>query len=60
MKDHPDPRKSFLYKLSEIKLDHFKYVVLFGSTQDNYVPIHSAHINPCTASLNDTSLQGKT
>ena len=59
MKDHADPRQSFLFKLSrEPGLEHFKHILLCGSSQDNYVPIHSAHIELCTAAVTDSSAYG--
>ena len=59
MKDNMDPRKSYLYKLSqEPGLEYFQNILLCGSTQDNYVPIHSAHIELCTAAVSDASDYG--
>uniref|UniRef100_T1JT85 DUF676 domain-containing protein n=1 Tax=Tetranychus urticae TaxID=32264 RepID=T1JT85_TETUR len=59
MKDSTDPRKTFLYKLSqEPGLEFFRYILLCGSSQDHYVPIHSSHIELCTPSINDTSMIG--
>lgn len=59
MKDNVDIRQCYLYKLSqEPGLEHFQFVLLCGSSQDNYVPIHSAHIELCSAALNDTSVNG--
>uniref|UniRef100_A0A4W3H844 Protein FAM135A-like n=1 Tax=Callorhinchus milii TaxID=7868 RepID=A0A4W3H844_CALMI len=53
-RDQPDPRKTFLYKLSEKPgLQHFKNVVLMASTQDRYVPFHSARIEICKTALKD-------
>uniref|UniRef100_UPI00358F56AE protein FAM135A-like isoform X2 n=1 Tax=Myxine glutinosa TaxID=7769 RepID=UPI00358F56AE len=53
-RDHADPRQTFLYKLStKPGLEHFKNVVLIGSTQDRYVPYHSARIEMCRAALRD-------
>ncbi|XP_054153255.1 protein FAM135A-like [Oppia nitens] len=59
MKDSSDPRQTYLYRLSlEPGLEYFKNILLCGSSQDHYVPIHSAHIELCNASLNDTSPNG--
>lgn len=59
MKDCSDPRQSYLYKLSlESGLEHFRYILLCGSSQDHYVPIHSAHIELCNSALNDASING--
>ncbi|XP_064486399.1 uncharacterized protein LOC135398826 isoform X2 [Ornithodoros turicata] len=56
MKDTSDIRQSFLYKLSQKPgLEYFKHVLLFGSSQDRYVPIHSARIELCKAAVKDTS-----
>lgn len=60
MKDHSDLRQTFLYKLSQEEgLEYFKNILLCGSSQDNYVPVHSAHIELCTASINDSSNSGQ-
>ncbi|XP_071118138.1 protein FAM135A-like isoform X1 [Haliotis cracherodii] len=59
MKDHPDPRQSFLYKLScKPVLQHFKHVLLVGSNQDRYVPYHSSRIEYCKAAQRDGGLMG--
>ncbi|KAH9363285.1 hypothetical protein HPB48_006391 [Haemaphysalis longicornis] len=56
MKDTADVRQSFLYKLSQKPgLEFFKHVLLFGSLQDRYVPIHSARIELCKAAAKDTT-----
>ncbi|XP_078073149.1 protein FAM135B [Mustelus asterias] len=53
-KDQADPRKTFLYKLSEKPgLQYFKNIVLVASTQDRYVPFHSARIEMCKTALKD-------
>ncbi|KAI3632484.1 hypothetical protein MIR68_009590 [Amoeboaphelidium protococcarum] len=45
MRDHADLRQSFIYKLSSsASLSRFHQVVCVGSSQDNYVPYHSALI----------------
>ncbi|XP_046554635.1 protein FAM135A-like [Haliotis rubra] len=59
MKDQPDPRQSFLYKLScKPVLQHFKHVLLVGSNQDRYVPYHSSRIEYCKAAQRDGGLMG--
>ncbi|XP_070396299.1 protein FAM135A isoform X3 [Dermacentor albipictus] len=56
MKDTADIRQSFLYKLSQKPgLEFFKHVLLFGSMQDRYVPIHSARIELCKAAVKDAT-----
>ena len=36
---------AFIYRLSQEEcLEYFHFVVLVASRQDNYVPVHSAHI----------------
>ena len=46
LKDAPNPRDSFLYHLSEAPtLESFKHVVLLSSSQDKYVPHHSAKLS---------------
>ncbi|XP_033645053.1 protein FAM135A-like [Asterias rubens] len=58
-KDHSDMRQTFLYKLSiSPGLSFFKNVVLVGSLQDRYVPIHSARIELCRQAVKDKSLIG--
>ncbi|CAG9855868.1 unnamed protein product [Phyllotreta striolata] len=59
LKDSVDPRHTFLYRLSQRStLHHFKNILLCGSGQDRYVPLHSARIELCKESLKDTSDQG--
>lgn len=59
MKDTTNIRQTFLYRLSQKPgLEHFKNVLLFGSSQDRYVPIHSARIELCKSALKDASVQG--
>jgi hypothetical protein len=59
LKDSADTRQSFLYRLSQKStLHHFKNVLLCGSGQDRYVPLHSARIELCKESIKDTSDQG--
>ncbi|XP_030754590.1 protein FAM135A isoform X2 [Sitophilus oryzae] len=59
LKDTPDPQQSFLYRLSQRStLHHFKNILLCGSGQDRYVPLHSARIELCKESLKDASEQG--
>ncbi|XP_030075382.1 protein FAM135B [Microcaecilia unicolor] len=53
-RDNADPRKSFLYLLSQKPgLQFFKNVVLVASPQDRYVPFHSARIEMCKSALKD-------
>uniref|UniRef100_A0AAY4D2Z1 DUF676 domain-containing protein n=1 Tax=Denticeps clupeoides TaxID=299321 RepID=A0AAY4D2Z1_9TELE len=53
-RDHTDPRKTFLYTLSQKPgLQFFKNVVLVASPQDRYVPFHSARIEMCRTALRD-------
>uniref|UniRef100_A0A8C9WAJ2 Family with sequence similarity 135 member B n=1 Tax=Scleropages formosus TaxID=113540 RepID=A0A8C9WAJ2_SCLFO len=53
-RDHADPRKTFLYLLSQKPgLQYFKNVVLVASPQDRYVPFHSARIEMCRTALKD-------
>ncbi|XP_076027680.1 protein FAM135B [Genypterus blacodes] len=55
-RDHVDPRKTFLYLLSQkAGLQFFKNVVLVASPQDRYVPFHSARIEMCKTALRDRS-----
>lgn len=45
MKDHKNPRESFIYKLSNSEgLNWFKHVIFFSCTDDPYVPVDSAGI----------------
>ncbi|XP_041665467.1 protein FAM135B [Cheilinus undulatus] len=53
-RDHVDPRKTFLYLLSQKPgLQFFKNVVLVASPQDRYVPFHSARIEMCKTAIKD-------
>ncbi|KAG7462786.1 hypothetical protein MATL_G00188440 [Megalops atlanticus] len=53
-RDQPDPRRTFLYRLSQkAGLHYFKNVVLVSSLQDRYVPYHSARIEMCKPALKD-------
>ena len=57
LKDEPDPRQSFLYRLSKRPgLALFRNVLLVSSPQDHYVPRHSARIEMCQSALDDPSL----
>ena len=59
-RDAPDLRKTFMYRLSQTSCLHkFKNVLLCGSSQDRYVPFHSARIELCKAAVKDQSPQGK-
>lgn len=56
LRDAPDVRDTFLYRLSQrCNLTYFKHVLLCGSSQDRYVPLHSARIELCKAAVKDTS-----
>uniref|UniRef100_H3D937 Family with sequence similarity 135 member B n=1 Tax=Tetraodon nigroviridis TaxID=99883 RepID=H3D937_TETNG len=58
-RDHVDPRKTFLYHLSQKPgLQFFKNVVLVASPQDRYVPFHSARIEMCKTALKDRTTEG--
>lgn len=58
-RDSSDLRQCFLYRLSQRStLHHFKNILLCGSSQDRYVPPHSARLELCKASLKDTSTMG--
>ncbi|XP_076685205.1 protein FAM135A isoform X2 [Andrena cerasifolii] len=59
MKDASDVRRSFMFRLSQkSNLEKFKHVLLCGSAQDRYVPLHSARIELCKAAVRDTTDQG--
>ncbi|XP_031632472.1 protein FAM135A isoform X2 [Contarinia nasturtii] len=59
MRDKSDLRKCFLYKLSQKStLHYFKNVLLCGSSQDRYVPSHSARMELCKAAVRDNSILG--
>ncbi|VVC40832.1 Hypothetical protein CINCED_3A007427 [Cinara cedri] len=56
LKDSSDIRQTFLYQLAQnCHLSYFKHILLFGSSQDRYVPPHSARIEVCKAAIKDTS-----
>ncbi|XP_024082502.1 uncharacterized protein LOC106663063 [Cimex lectularius] len=56
LRDAADVRDTFLYKLSQrCNLVHFKNILLCGSSQDRYVPLHSARIELCKAAVKDNS-----
>lgn len=58
-RDASDLRQCFLYRLSQRStLHHFKNVLLCGSSQDRYVPPHSARLELCKAALKDSSTMG--
>ena len=60
MKDAQDIRQTFLYKLAQMGgLEHFNHILLFGSSQDRYVPIHSARIELCKAAMKDSTNVGE-
>eukprot|EP00118_Oscarella_pearsei_P011339 m.75693 g.75693 ORF g.75693 m.75693 type:complete len:973 (+) comp35946_c1_seq2:295-3213(+) len=59
LKDHPDPRKTFIYHLSHGRgLSFFRHILLVSSVQDQYVPYHSARIEMCRAAEKDSSDTG--
>ncbi|XP_055687536.1 protein FAM135A [Lutzomyia longipalpis] len=59
LRDTTDLRQSFLYRLSQRStLHHFKNILLCGSSQDRYVPPHSARLELCKAAMRDTSTLG--
>lgn len=59
LKDTTDVRKTFLYGLAlRSNLHRFRHVLLAGSTQDRYVPWHSARIELCKAAVKDNSVTG--
>ncbi|KAJ6635761.1 Protein FAM135A [Pseudolycoriella hygida] len=59
LRDSADLRQSFLYRLSQRSTLHqFKNVLLCGSSQDRYVPSHSARLELCKAAIQDTSNLG--
>ena len=59
LRDAADVRQTFLYRLSQrSNLHHFRNLLLCGSSQDRYVPLHSARIELCKAAVKDTSVQG--
>lgn len=59
MRDTADLRQSFLYKLSQRSTMHyFQNVLLCGSSQDRYVPAHSARLELCKAAVRDNSTLG--
>ncbi|CAF1614264.1 unnamed protein product, partial [Rotaria magnacalcarata] len=54
--DHIDPKQTYLYKLSKQPcMEFFKNILMLASSQDRYVPFHSARIEVCKAALKDTS-----
>ncbi|XP_063221158.1 protein FAM135A isoform X3 [Bacillus rossius redtenbacheri] len=59
LRDAADVRQTFLYRLSQrSNLHHFRNVLLCGSSQDRYVPLHSARIELCKAAVKDSTVQG--
>lgn len=40
-------------------LQHFRHLLLVGSSQDRYVPYHSSRIEMCRAAHKDNSVLGK-
>ncbi|KAG0721956.1 Protein FAM135B [Chionoecetes opilio] len=59
LKDRVDIRQTFLYRLTQrSQLHHFRNVLLCGSSQDRYVPLHSARIELCRQAVKDNSVMG--
>lgn len=59
LRDAADLRQSFLYRLSQRSTLHqFKNVLLCGSSQDRYVPPHSARLELCKSAVQDMSNLG--
>ncbi|XP_015587946.1 protein FAM135A [Cephus cinctus] len=59
MRDASDLRRTFMFRLSQkSNLQHFRHVILCGSAQDRYVPLHSARIELCKAAVRDPTDQG--
>ena len=59
LKDATDIRQTFMYQLSQrSNLHMFRHVLLAGSTQDRYVPWHSARIEMCKTAIKDHSVTG--
>ena len=59
LKDESDIRQTFVYKLAaRSNLHRFRHVLLAGSTQDRYVPWHSARIELCKGAAKDNSVTG--
>jgi len=60
LKDNTDLRQTFMYQLSTKPcLQYFKYVLLVGSHDDFYVPMHSALIQVCRQAMKDTTQLGQ-
>ncbi|XP_064490013.1 protein FAM135A-like [Ornithodoros turicata] len=59
LKDKPDIKETYLYRLSLDKgLKRFKNILLVGTADDYVVPIHSAHVKLPKAALQDNSPLG--
>lgn len=59
MRDTTDLRQTFLYKLSQRStLHYFQNILLCGSSQDRYVPAHSARLELCKAAVRDNTVAG--
>uniref|UniRef100_A0ABD2X663 DUF676 domain-containing protein n=1 Tax=Trichogramma kaykai TaxID=54128 RepID=A0ABD2X663_9HYME len=60
MRDSADVRRSFMFRLSQrSNLQRFKHVLLCGSAQNRYVPLHSARIELCKAADRDPTELGE-
>ena len=52
--DAPDPRDSLLYRLSKARsLALFTHLLLVSSSEDRYVPHHSARMQLCDEAVHD-------
>lgn len=59
LRDAPDLRNCFLYRLAQRSMLHsFKNILLVGSLQDRYVPLHSARLEVCKQAQKDNSILG--
>lgn len=59
MRDASDVRQTFLYRLARgSQLYRFRHVLLVGSGQDKYVPLHSARIELCRTAVRDRTTSG--
>uniref|UniRef100_A0A0N5BXR2 DUF676 domain-containing protein n=1 Tax=Strongyloides papillosus TaxID=174720 RepID=A0A0N5BXR2_STREA len=61
LRDHTNPRESFIYKLSlNSALSYFRNVLLVGDYNDNFVPATSSLVETCVESKKDNSIMGYT
>ena len=55
LKDGVEPHRCYLFELScDDKLRHFRNILLVSSSEDRYVPHHSARIQLCPEAMHDT------